>query len=395
MADFELRLGVYYHVPVLSKTDGIYLPGYFGCFAESLASYCSEVIGFFYNAKPGQRTLCDYRITAANVSVVSLGLPTSAVHTTLFPGQYTRRMKAVLPQLDVLLLRGPSALLPPLALSVGSVPLVLMVVGDYLAGIDFSPQPRWRKELIRLWASWNTWGQLRAAQKALTLVNSEKLYQTLQGKVPVLRRIRTTTLSQKDFYQREDTCLEDPVHLLFSGRLSISKGVIDIVLAVSQLVVLDHDVMLDLVGWPEPGEEDIIEHIETLAIQNGIAGRINYFGYKPLGPELFDCYKKADIFVIASKSDFEGFPRTIWEAMSQSLPVIATCVGSIPAFAEGAIELVKPNQPMAIAEAVERLITMPELRKRYIQRGMTLARQNTLEIRSREMIQEIESWLRK
>ncbi len=45
--------------------------------------------------------------------------------------------------------------------------------------------------------------------------------------------------------------------------------------------------------------------------------------------------KKADIYVIASRSS-EGFPRTIWEAMAHCLPVVATKVGSIPAFIEGA-----------------------------------------------------------
>ncbi len=32
--------------------------------------------------------------------------------------------------------------------------------GDYLAGIDDLPQPRWRKELIRLWAWVNTWAAM-------------------------------------------------------------------------------------------------------------------------------------------------------------------------------------------------------------------------------------------
>lgn len=393
MTNFDLRLGVYYHIPVLRKLDGIYLPGYFGCFVESLASCCRQVIGLFYDAKPGQQALCDYRITALNVSVVSLGLPKSAVHTTLFSGPYIRRMKMALPQMNALLLRGPSALLPPLAFSAGSVPLVLMIVGDYLAGVDLSVQPRWRKELIRLWVYWNTWGQLRAAQRALTFVNSEKLYQTMQGKVPVLREIRTTTLSQKDFYQRKDTCLEDPVRLLFTGRLSVSKGVLDIVLAVSQLVVLGEDVMLDLVGWPESGEDNIIERIETLTFQNGITGRVNYLGYKPLGPELFDCYKNADIFVVASKA--EGFPRTIWEAMAHSLPVVASRVGSIPAYVGDVVELFSPGNIDDLVSAIRRIISLPRVRRHHIRSGFALAQQNTLEIQTPKLVDEISNWIKK
>ena len=105
--------------------------------------------------------------------------------------------------------------------------------------------------------------------------------------------------------------------------------------------MIRYDAYLDIVGWPVPGDP-ILEEVMGQAREMGLEGRVVYHGFKALGEELFAYYKKADIYVIASRSS-EGFPRTIWEAMAHCLPVVATKVGSIPAFIEGAAELVEPE----------------------------------------------------
>jgi glycosyltransferase involved in cell wall biosynthesis len=161
------------------------------------------------------------------------------------------------------------------------------------------------------------------------------------------------------------------------------------------LVAQGKDIRLELVGWPESGEKDILENLVHYAEQNEVGDRVVYLGYKAVGPELFECYRNADIYVIASQSSFEGFPRTIWEAMANSMPVVATCVGSIPAFIDGLAELVEPRQPEAIAAGIARLLDSPELRQRYIKGGLELARKNTLEACSQELVSNMEGWLKR
>ena len=79
--------------------------------------------------------------------------------------------------------------------------------------------------------------------------------------------------------------------------------------------------------------------------------------------------------------------------MAHSLPVVATRVGSIPDFIEGAGILVPPKDPIALAEGIKNLIDHPELRKKYIKKGFTIARQNTLEVQVGEMSKVIHDWL--
>ncbi len=61
----------------------------------------------------------------------------------------------------------------------------------------------------------------------------------------------------------------------------------------------------------------------------GVHDRVSFFGYVPLGPEFFRIYREADIFVLPSVS--EGLPYLMLEAMANSLPVVVTAVGGIPA----------------------------------------------------------------
>lgn len=387
-----LRLGVYYHIPARRLGDTLYLPGFFGRFIDSLAGCSQHLTGFFHTASPDEINLCDYPLTANNVDWVDMGLPHSAPYRTLFARRFTRLIAPHLSGLDALLVRGPSPLLPAIADAAGRVPVVLMLVGDYLAE---APAPfSMRRGLIRLWAWWNAHGQLRAAQRCLTLVNSRKLYDNLRGSVPNLFEIRTTTLTEDDFFEREDTCQNSPIRLLYTGRLSAAKGLFEIVAAMQQLVREGADLHLDLVGWPEKSEPDIISRLLAFAAERSLDGRVHDLGYKSLGPDLFACYRQADIYVLASTSDFEGFPRAIWEALANSLPVAASRVGSISVYAEGAIELFAPANPNDLAAALSRLIHQPALRRNHIRAGLVLARQNTLEAQTEKLVGYISEWVK-
>ena len=100
-------------------------------------------------------------------------------------------------------------------------------------------------------------------------------------------------------------------------------------------------------------------------------------------------YRDAQIYIIASVSDFEGFPRTIWEAMANSCPVIATRVGSIPHYLEHERHalLIEPKDVEGIVEAVKRLLSDEALRQKLIRNGYALAQTNTLEIQTKRLVQ--------
>jgi len=296
--------------------------------------------------------------------------------------------------LDAMLIRGPSPLLPAIAQAVFPLPVALLLVGDYVAGVNTLPQPPWRRELIRLWCKWNNRGQDRIAKRALVLVNSRVLFTEYASKGCNVVETRTTTLGEQDFVVRDDACTKGPPYrILFVGRIDAAKGLLDIAEAVRLVRERGHDAVLDVVGWPQARDETL-RGLQTYCAKHRLP--LKYHGFKSVGPNLFAHYAGADIFVVASRSDFEGFPRTIWEAMAHSVPVVATRVGSIPEFLVNGRQalLVSPRSPQAIAGAIEDLLTRPDLVRRLTFAGRTLARGNTLDRRAREMVSAIAAFVK-
>jgi len=264
---------------------------------------------------------------------------------------------------------------------------ILLLVGDSSQGINDLPQPRWRKELIRLWWLWYQHRQNRIARHCLTFVNGAELLEKMRPYALQLHETRTTTLTSSDFYYREDTCHSSPYHLLYTGRMDRGKGILDMVEAIAILASLGTYAVLDLVG-PLERNDPLLEDLTVLAKKRNIADRVHYHGYRPLGPELFSFYKQADMYVIASNN--ESFPRTIWEAMAHSLPVIATSVGSIPRFIGSAAKLVFPNDVGRLAAAIRQVITDKTHRRQMIRKGRAIAMEMTLERQVGKMVETIE-----
>ncbi len=74
------------------------------------------------------------------------------------------------------------------------------------------------------------------------------------------------------------------------------------------------------------------------------------------------CYAIADVFVLPSYS--EGSPNVVLEAMAAGVPIVACAVGGVPEMVdhERTALLVKSGQPIAIADAIEKLLINSSLR---------------------------------
>ena len=387
-----MRLGFYYHIPAIIQLGKICVPGYLGRFLDELAIHMDRLILFLHEPNTGENVNFDYPLQGANIDIVLLPPRKSAPYRLLHAQKFSRFIKQHSQDIDALMLRGPTPLLPSLANADKSLPTILMIIGDYLVGIDSLPQPAWRKTLIRLMDTVNYHEQIKVARKSLVFVNSKILFDQYDGIANRLIETRTTTLTKDDFYIREDTCQNRPIHLLYTGRMDPAKGLVDMVKALSLLVHEGEDVVLDFVGWSE-ANSDILDQINSTTKQEGVEDRVFYHGYKSVGPELFAYYKMADIYLIASQAS-EGFPRTIWEAMAHCLPVVATRVGSIPDFIEGAAELVEPRDPTALAHSIQKLILDSELRKKYMSRAFEIAKEKTLETQVGNMSRDIIQWVK-
>ena len=370
-----MELGIYYHILAEDRDGGVWVPGFFGRFLDAVAAANDSLTCFMHTGARGNLAL-DYRLQAPNIRFVDAGPPPTALRGTFTPNRWISRISKQLLEPDVLIVRGPCPLLPALCDARGKRPTALLLVGNLFTAARRSRRGPVRRLLLHTWASYSAAQQTRRANRLLTFINSPQLRQGLTGGQDRLVEIRTTTLSEGDFVERTDTCLGSPLHVLLTGRLERAKGTLDALEVFARFVAAGHDALLDIVGWPAEGAP-ILDEMEETMQRLGIRDRVTFHGYRAAGPDLFAFYKAADIYLLPSWD--ESFPRTIWEAMAHSVPVVSTEVGSIPALVGDITELAPARDIAAITTAMVRVAEDSSRRRAMIAGGMKLARENTQE----------------
>jgi glycosyltransferase involved in cell wall biosynthesis len=384
-----MKLAFHYHTPAITKNGKVVLPAYLGLFLDSIAPHFDELLCIMHTPSSSQMEMMDYEIKLENVKLFCLAPHSSIPNRYLKSGSSVKVIKEVLSLADVVLIRASTPLLPFFKTN-WKKPIALMLVSDATLGLENLPQPGWRKKLIKAWANWYAKKELQLARKSLTIVNSQLLFDELKAKVKDLNLIQTTTLSTNDFFIREDSCQDQRIRLIFAGRISRIKGILEIVEAMSNLRKEGFDLYFDLVGMVDKSS-GILDEIQILSEKLGMKGLVNYLGYRTAGPQLLNEYRNSDVFVIASQASSEGFPRTLWEAMASSTPIVATAVSSIPAFTKGVAELAEPKNINDFTNKLRTVLKNVERRKEMIRDGRELAKHNTLEVRGKELSDLIKS----
>ena len=145
------------------------------------------------------------------------------------------------------------------------------------------------------------------------------------------------------------------------GTLEPRKNQLGLVRAYRRMVAstgLPHTLVLaGPAGW---GTGDLIRELAAPG-----PGRVIRTGSLP-AEDLDALYRSADAF--AYPSVYEGFGLPVLEAMERGVPTVTSLVSSLPEVAGDAAVLVDPTDEVALADALERLLTDPtfadDLRRR-------------------------------
>ena len=385
-------LGYHFHTPAaMGDRRVLWTDGAQGRFLEGLAERCERVVCFFHPAAGDDAPAANYPARCPNLALVPLGPRVRLRGRLLRPWRPSPDVRAGLQDLDALLIRIPTPLATAFAAASGDLPLVLYQTAHpfhAVADLERSAPVRWA---IKRWTA-RDWRRLRRlAARGLVIVNSDTFGPLWGPRRERLQEIPSATIRAEDFFARDDTCGDAVKRILHVGAVTRAKGVDRLAQAVLELLARGLELDLEVVGHAPPGDA-LRREIEDRFAAAGFADRVRFRGFRRLGDELFACYRRADVFVTASL--FEGFPRVIWEAMANGLPVVATRVGSIPSRLQHERDalLVPPRDAAALADAVARVIDEGALRRRLIARGRELAAQHTATAAATELMDAIETW---
>jgi len=204
----------------------------------------------------------------------------------------------------------------------------------------------------------------------------------------VVSMVREEWVEALDVRVHEEAQGKDNSRLLAVGRLSGEKGFDVLLRAVRDLVSSGRQVTLDIVG--AGSEQEALERlIQELDLSNSVFLR----GYVPFGEELLSYYRRADIFVLPSRSG-EGVPQVLLEAMASGTPVVASAVEGVPYIINDGDNglLVPPDDPGLLAGRLREVMDDRRLAKHLAIEGRTFVSAHTLERECEHIIATLERY---
>lgn len=157
---------------------------------------------------------------------------------------------------------------------------------------------------------------------------------------------------------QHDLGLQNEAVILAVGRLSYEKGTADLLRAAA--------VLSNTKGVPDfrvvvVGDGPERESLVRLASRLGIEAEVTMAGFQR---DTKPYYSIATLLAVPSHT--EGSPNVVLEGMAAGLPIAATAVGGVPEILEDGLTglIVPPRNPDAMADAILRILTDPEMRFR-------------------------------
>ncbi len=155
--------------------------------------------------------------------------------------------------------------------------------------------------------------------------------------------------------------------LLYVGRVAYEKNIDFLLRALEHALAHIPDLLLTIAG-----EGPALESLRQLAAKRNLQEHVLFVGYLDRRGALLDCYRAADAFVFASRTETQGL--VLLEAMALGVPVISTSVmGTRDIVGPQRGVLVPADNEADFARNIVKLMNDPALRARLGAEGRAYA----------------------
>lgn len=181
--------------------------------------------------------------------------------------------------------------------------------------------------------------------------------------------------ADSDKFRAESRAVKSMPQIIFTGRLVPYKGVHVLTGAMRILQSRGIEAKCTIVGGSAFGGSKPTRYVRKL--ERTRASNTELIGYRA-GNELASLLCQADIFCCPSIFN-DPFPMALLEAMACGLPVVASAAGGIPEqLAHGGGIMVPPDDPEALANALQRLLEDASYRERLGNEALRASRSHFL-----------------
>jgi 1,2-diacylglycerol 3-alpha-glucosyltransferase len=160
---------------------------------------------------------------------------------------------------------------------------------------------------------------------------------------------------------------KDRPMLLYVGRVAYEKNIDFLLRALERALAQIPDLLLTIAG-----EGPALPSLQRLVAKLNLQEHVMFVGYLDRRGALLDCYRSADAFVFASRTETQGL--VLLEAMALGVPVISTAVmGTRDIVGPGRGALVPEDNDSDFARSIVKLLKDAALRVRLRTEGRAYA----------------------
>lgn len=382
-----MKIAFHYHEPCILGDEGLQTTSPNGLFLDSIAIHFDEIVVFAYSALDSELPRLNYTIISESIKVVWLGKHSGLLaRLSRLPIVYLKIMNE-LKEVEGMIMRAPTPLSILMPLLSRKTFLIPYLVGEYIVEKQ-TKIPKYKAILIGWFYRIINHSQNSVIKGGRVLTNSAKLLERYENVSQSIELVKSSTLKSQDFFKKSIE-LNEPIKLVFTGRIEESKGIYEMLSALELLKKNGVKCELHFAGF---ASDNMVDRIEKVCKEKDLKECVFLHGLLVPGGTLNDLYRSCDIFVIASKSDFEGFPRVLWEAMANCLPILAAPVSSIPYYLKHKYTafLLNPKKLVSsIVEGVNFYMNNIETAHEIAKNAYDLATDNTLETQGLRFYQAV------
>jgi len=168
------------------------------------------------------------------------------------------------------------------------------------------------------------------------------------------------------FRQKYDIGQERPV-LLFLGRVAHEKNIGFLLTVLGEVRKTIPEVLFVIAG-----EGPALKSLEHDVQEQNLSASVKFIGYLNRNTELNSCYRSADIFIFASRTETQGL--VLLEAMAQGTPVVSTAeLGTRDVLREGEGVWIAQEELADFSDKIVRLLGDAEARNHLTETGRDYA----------------------
>lgn len=186
-----------------------------------------------------------------------------------------------------------------------------------------------------------------------------------------VERYRPANAGTADQDREVEARHELPPHprILFVSRLAKDKE-IDVLIEAMPPLWERHEAHLLLAGR---GDDE--GHLRELTAELGMEHCVHFLGFVP-EDDLPSIYRLSDLFAIASICEVQSLPTL--QGAATGLPLVATDAVALPELVHDGVNgfLVEPGEPEAVAGAISRILSDPQLAARMGQASVPIGREH-------------------